>query len=58
VHVLDCKPDAQTNRPIAQLAIYALALTRHVPGPKLLDIKYAWFNEREYCEMFPERSLR
>ena len=53
VHVLDYKPDAKTNRPIAQLAIYALALTRRVPRLKLFDIKCAWFNEQEYCEMFP-----
>jgi transposase-like protein len=53
VHVLDYKPDAKTNKPIAQLAIYALALTRRVPGLKLFDIKCAWFNEEEYCEIFP-----
>ena len=53
VHILDYKPDARTNKPIAQLAIYALALTRLVPGLKLFDIKCAWFNEREYCEFFP-----
>jgi ATP-dependent exoDNAse (exonuclease V) beta subunit len=53
VHVLDYKPDARTNKPIAQLAIYALALTRLVPGLKLFDIKCAWFNEDEYCEFFP-----
>ena len=53
VHILDYKPDARTNKPIAQLAIYALALTRLVPGLKLFDIKCAWFNEHEYCEMFP-----
>ena len=53
VHVLDYKPDASTNKPIAQLAIYALALTRLVPGLKLFDIKCAWFNEHEYCEIFP-----
>ena len=53
VHVLDYKPDARTNRPIAQLAIYALALTRRATGLKLFDIKCAWFNEHEYCEMFP-----
>jgi ATP-dependent exoDNAse (exonuclease V) beta subunit len=53
VHVLDYKPDARTNTPIAQLAIYALALTRRVPGLKLFDIKCAWFNEQEYCEFFP-----
>jgi ATP-dependent exoDNAse (exonuclease V) beta subunit len=53
IHILDYKPDARTNKPIAQLAIYALALTRLVPGLKLFDIKCAWFNEHEYCEIFP-----
>ena len=41
VHILDYKPDARTNKPIAQLAIYALALTIRVPGLKLFDIKCA-----------------
>jgi hypothetical protein len=49
VRILDYKPDARTNRPIAQLAIYALALTRL----RLFDIKCAWFNEEEYLEFFP-----
>jgi hypothetical protein len=53
VHILDYKPDAGTNRPVAQLSIYALALTRLVPGLRLFDIKCAWFNEHEYCEFFP-----
>jgi transposase-like protein len=53
VHILDYKPDARTNKPIAQLAIYALALTRRAPGLKLFDIKCSWFNEEEYCEFFP-----
>jgi transposase-like protein len=53
VHILDYKPNAGTNKPIAQLAIYAVALTRLVPGLKLFDIKCAWFNEEEYCEFFP-----
>src|SRR5262249_53893670 len=53
LHILDYKPDARTNMPIAQLAIYALALTRRAPGLKLFYIKCAWFNEEEYCEFFP-----
>jgi hypothetical protein len=57
VHILDYKPDARTNKPIAQLAIYALALTRLVPGLKLFDIKCAWFNEDEYLEFFPRTLL-
>ena len=36
VHILDYKPDARTNRPIAQLTIYALALTR-LAGLRLFD---------------------
>ena len=57
VHILDYKPDARTNRPIAQLTIYALALTRLAPNLKLFDIKCAWFNEHEYCEFFPRTLL-
>jgi PD-(D/E)XK nuclease superfamily len=53
VHILDYKPDARTNRPIAQLTIYALALTKLISGLKLFDIKCTWFNEDEYCEFFP-----
>jgi len=53
VHILDYKPDARTNKPLAQLTIYALALTRLVPSLKLFDIKCAWFSEEEYCEFFP-----
>jgi hypothetical protein len=41
IHILDYKPDARTNKPIAQLTIYALALTRRVPGLKLFDINLA-----------------
>jgi PD-(D/E)XK nuclease superfamily len=40
VHILDYKPDARTNKPIAQLTIYALALSR-LTGIKLFDIKCA-----------------
>jgi transposase-like protein len=57
VHLLDYKPDAATNKPIAQLAIYALALTRRIPGLRLFDIKCAWFNEEQYCEFFPRTLL-
>lgn len=56
VHILDYKPDARTNRPFAQLVIYALALTR-LAGLRLFDIKCAWFNENQYCEFFPRTLL-
>ena len=29
-----------------------------VPGLKLFDIKCAWFNEEEYCEIFPRTLFR
>jgi transposase-like protein len=56
VHILDYKPDARTNKPIAQLTIYALALSR-LTGIRRFDIKCAWFNENEYCEFFPRTVL-
>jgi ATP-dependent exoDNAse (exonuclease V) beta subunit len=57
VHILDYKPDARTNKPMAQLEIYALALTK-LAGLRLFDIKCAWFNEEEYDEFFPRTALR
>jgi len=57
VHILDYKPGARADHPIAQLMIYALALTRLVPGLKLFDIKCAWFDQEEYCEFFPRTAL-
>lgn len=56
VHLLDYKPDAATNRPFAQLTIYALALSQ-LTGIPLLDFKCAWFNEHQYCEFFPRTIL-
>jgi ATP-dependent exoDNAse (exonuclease V) beta subunit len=56
VHILDYKPNARTNKPIAQLTVYALAIAR-LTGLKLFDIKCAWFNENEYCEFFPRVLL-
>jgi hypothetical protein len=38
VHILDYKPDARTNKPFAQLTIYALALIRLVPGLRPIDM--------------------
>lgn len=56
VHILDYKPGARADKPIAQLMIYALALTR-LAGLRLFDIKCAWFDEEEYCEFFPRTLL-
>jgi hypothetical protein len=52
VHILDYKPDAKTNRPIEQLTLYALALSR-LTGLRLFDFKCAWFNQDHYCEFYP-----
>jgi transposase-like protein len=57
IHILDYKPDARTNKPIAQLSVYALALTRLVPGLRLFDIKCGWFNENCYNEFLPRLVL-
>jgi hypothetical protein len=57
IHILDYKPDARTNKPIAQLAIYALALTRLAPGLTLSDVRCAWFNETCYNEFSSRRLL-
>ena len=56
VHLLDYKPDAATNKPFAQLTIYALALS-HLTDIPLFDFKCAWFNEHQYCEFFPRTIL-
>jgi PD-(D/E)XK nuclease superfamily len=56
VHILDYKPGARADKPIAQLMIYALALTR-LAGLRLFDIKCAWFDQDEYCEFFPRTLL-
>ena len=38
IHILDYKPDASTNKPFAQLTIYALALSQ-LTGISLFDFK-------------------
>jgi ATP-dependent exoDNAse (exonuclease V) beta subunit len=52
IHILDYKPDAETNKPIEQLTLYALALSR-LTGLRLFDFKCAWFNQNHYYEFFP-----
>ena len=57
IHILDYKPDAKTNKPFAQLTIYALALSQ-LTGISLFDFKCAWFNEDQYCEFYPRAILK
>jgi transposase-like protein len=52
VHILDYKPNAHREKPIAQLMVYALALSRRT-GLRLYDFVCAWFDEQNYYEFFP-----
>jgi hypothetical protein len=52
VHILDYKPNAHHERPIAQLMVYALALSRRT-GLRLFDFTCAWFDDRHYFEFHP-----
>jgi len=52
VHILDYKPGATKEKPITQLMIYALALSRRT-GLRLYDFVYAWFDEHHYYEFYP-----
>lgn len=56
IHILDYKPDARTTRPIEQLTLYALALSK-ATGLRLYNFKCAWFNEEGYYEFFPLRVV-
>jgi len=47
VHILDYKPNAKKQKPIEQLTLYALALSR-LTGLRLYHIKCAWFDEKSY----------
>ena len=58
LHILDYKPGARTDKPLAQLTLYALALTKRIPGLRLFDIKCAWFDEHVYNEFFPRTVLK
>lgn len=52
VHILDYKAQAEKEKPIEQLTLYALALSR-LTGLRLYDFKCAWFDEKDYFEFFP-----
>jgi len=49
---MDFKPSAAKAKPIEQLTIYALALSR-LAGLRLHSFKCAWFDEDDYFEFFP-----
>ena len=52
IHILDYKPRAKKEKPIDQLTIYALALSR-LTGLKLYHFKCAWFDDSDYFEFYP-----
>ncbi|PIX03289.1 hypothetical protein COZ78_01130 [bacterium (Candidatus Gribaldobacteria) CG_4_8_14_3_um_filter_42_11] len=52
IHILDYKGCAAKERPIEQLTLYALALSR-LTGLRLFHFKCAWFDEKDYFEFFP-----
>jgi ATP-dependent exoDNAse (exonuclease V) beta subunit len=52
IYIMDFKPSAKKEKPIEQLTIYALALSR-LTGIKLYNFKCAWFDEDNYFEFFP-----
>ena len=56
VHILDYKPKAEKERPIEQLTLYAMALSR-LTGLRLFDFKCAWFDEKDYFEFYPLHVL-
>lgn len=56
VHILDYKPRAEKERPIEQLTLYAMALSR-LTGLRLFEFKCAWFDEKDYFEFYPLHVL-
>ena len=52
IHILDSKPKAVRDKPLTQLMISALAVSRRT-GLRLYDFVCAWFDERHYFEFFP-----
>jgi len=52
IHILDYKPSAKKVKPVEQLTIYALALSR-LTTLRLFHFKCAWFDEENYYEFFP-----
>ncbi len=52
IHILDFKPGAKRVKPIEQLTIYAMALSR-LTGLRLFSFKCAWFDGDNYYEFYP-----
>jgi len=52
IHILDYKPGAKKEKPIEQLTLYALALSR-LTDLRLYHFKCAWFDDKNYYEFYP-----
>jgi len=52
IYLLDYKPSASKEKPIEQLTLYALALSR-LTGIRLYHMRCAWFDDKNYYEFFP-----
>ena len=56
VHILDYKPDARTNRPIAQLIVYALALTKLLSDPQAVRYQMRLVQRGGVLRIFPAHT--
>ncbi|MFX0135562.1 MAG: hypothetical protein ACFFDN_18095, partial [Candidatus Hodarchaeota archaeon] len=52
IYIMDNKPNAKKVKPIGQLMIYALALSR-LTTLRLYHFKCAWFDDEDYFEFYP-----
>jgi ATP-dependent exoDNAse (exonuclease V) beta subunit len=52
IHIVDYKPGAKSEKPIPQLMVYALALSRRT-GLRLFDFVCSWFDEHNYYQFYP-----
>jgi len=52
IYIMDFKPSAKKEKPIEQLTLYALALSR-LTGIRLYHFKCVWFDSKDYFEFFP-----
>jgi len=52
IYIMDFKPSAAKEKPIDQLTLYALALSR-LTGIRLYHMRCAWFDSKNYYEFFP-----
>ena len=52
IYIMDFKPSANKEKPIDQLTLYALALSR-LTGIRLYHMRCAWFDQNNYYEFFP-----